>query len=304
MGCIQSLPHRLQLLSTRPQRRFYPTREGIVAAAGGDTQCEPLLRLYPVSRQWFRVLSDRLDSVALLVAKLGAGDLPVRVEHRRSGPYDILLCMAGGSIGLVRQGPMLTAASLRYRIRTIERMDVRERPLVTLILTDSEQDMRRVLRTIADPLMHMDTFVAVTGEVIVGKGKYEVWQQGGYGFASTPMLEPDVSLSATVARVRRLCEAYPNVNRATKRQSSGVAHTALPTPTEQLDQALSLTLSRAEKRVLDILVNWPFCSVEQLAGLRVSCQIPIACCRTCINRGFVLRVQIVVARPSMTFWFR
>ena len=273
-GLVESRPHRLQILGARPQRRFFPTRDGVVAAAGGDAGVKRLMRLYPVSRQWFRVLAERLDAVAVLyrvasmIAQLDTSDAPVVVEHCRSGPYDMRLRLpSGGSIGLVRQGPMLSNASLRYRIRTIERMNVGERPSVTMILTDSEQDMRRVLRTIADPSVHQETFVAVMGEVIVGKGRYEVWQQGGYGFASTPTLEPDVSLSAIVARVRRLCEAYPNVDRATKRQSSGAARTALPTPTEQLDQALSLTLSRAEKQVLDLLAGWPFCSAEQLAGL-------------------------------------
>ena len=163
-----------------PQQRFVPTSDGIVAAAGGEARCERLLRLDPVSRRWFRVLAERLDSVALLyrvaamIAEMGAGEEPVRIEHRPSGPYDMLLRTACGSIGLARQGPMLSNASLRYRIRTIERLSVGERPLVTLILIESEQDMRRVLRTIADPSIHMDTFVAVTGEVIVDKGKYEV----------------------------------------------------------------------------------------------------------------------------------
>ena len=34
-GLAGSRPHRLQLLGARPQRRFFPTREGIVALAGG-----------------------------------------------------------------------------------------------------------------------------------------------------------------------------------------------------------------------------------------------------------------------------
>ncbi len=273
-GLVDSRPHRLQLLGSRPQRRFFPTREGIVAAAGGDAGIARLMRLYPVSRQWFRVLAERLEALAVLyrvaamIADLREGDAPAPVEHCRSGPYDMRLwLLSGGSIGLVRQGPMLSNASLRYRIRTIERMSVMQRPLLTLILTDSEQDMRRTLRTIADPSVHMETFVAVMGYVIRGKGKYGVWQQGGYGFASTPRLEPNVSLAAIVARVRRLSDAYPNIVRATKRQSSGTGPTTSPEPTEQLDHALSLTLSRTEKRVLDLLASWPFCSPKQVAGL-------------------------------------
>ncbi|MCY3922736.1 MAG: replication-relaxation family protein [Chloroflexi bacterium] len=274
-----SRPHRLQLLGTRPQRRFFPTREGVVGLAGGSRAgIERLMRLYPVSRQWFRVLAERLDAVAALyraaskIAALDAGEAPVVVTHCRTGPYDLLLRLpSGGTVGLVRQGPLLTNASLRYRIRTIERMDPFERPLLTLILTDSEQDMRRVLRAIADPSTHTETLVAVAGDVIAdqgeGRGEPRVWQQGGYGFASTPTLEPDVPLSTIVAHAHRLAEAYPSLRRSPMRQPSSASRNDLPDPAEQLEQAPSLRLSRAEKRALDLLAGWPFCSPAQLAGL-------------------------------------
>ena len=274
-GLADSRPHRLQLLGARPQRRFFPTRDGIVAlAGGGQAGIERLMRLYPVSRQWFRVLAERLDAVAALyraastIATLDANEAPVVVTHCRTGPFDLLLRLpSGGTVGLVRQGPMLTNASLRYRIRTIERMNAAERASLTLILTDSEQDMRRVLRAIADPSTHTETLVAVTGDVIAGQGESRVWQQGGYGFASTPTLEPDVSLSTIVAHARRLADAYPNLSRAPMQRPSSGSRSDLPDPSEQFDQALSLRLSRAEKRALDLLAGWPFCSPAQLAGL-------------------------------------
>ncbi|MYJ13281.1 MAG: hypothetical protein F4078_03025, partial [Acidimicrobiia bacterium] len=267
-GLADSRPHRLQLLGARPQRRFFPTRDGIVAlAGGGQAGIERLMRLYPVSRQWFRVLAERLDAVAALyraastIATLDANEAPVVVTHCRTGPFDLLLRLpSGGTVGLVRQGPMLTNASLRYRIRTIERMNAAERASLTLILTDSEQDMRRVLRAIADPSTHTETLVAVTGDVIAGQGESRVWQQGGYGFASTPTLEPDVSLSTIVAHARRLADAYPNLSRAPMQRPSSGSRSDLPDPSEQFDQALSLRLSRAEKRALDLLAGWPFCS--------------------------------------------
>ncbi|MDE2967167.1 MAG: replication-relaxation family protein [Chloroflexota bacterium] len=270
-----SRPLRLQLLGARPQRRFFPTREGIVGLAGGSRAgIERLMRLYPVSRQWFRVLGERLDAVAALyrvasiIATLDASEAPVVVTHCRTGPYDLLLRLPSrGTVGLVRQGPMLTNASLRYRIRTIERMNAGERPLLTLILTESEQDMRRVLRAIADPSTHTETLVAVTGDVIAVQGESRVWQQGGYGFASTPTLEPDVPLSTIVAHAHRLADAYPNLSRSPMRRPSSASRSDLPDPADQLDQALSLSLSRAEKRALDLLAGWPFSSPAQLAGL-------------------------------------
>ncbi|MXV79889.1 MAG: hypothetical protein F4007_04430 [Chloroflexi bacterium] len=281
-GLADSRPHRLQLVGVRPQRRFFPTREGVVGLAGGSRAgIERLMRLYPVSRQWCRVLAERLDAVAALyrvasiIATLDANEAPVVVTHCRTGPYDLLLRLPSGrTVGLVRQGPMLTNASLRYRIRTIERMNALERPGLTLILTDSEQDMRRVLRAIADPSAHTETLVAVTGDVIADQGEVggesRVWQQGGYGFASTPTLEPDVPLSTIVAHAHRLAEAYPSLSRAPMGRPLNASRADLPDPAEQFDQApsaLSLRLSRAEKRALDLLAGWPFCSPAQLAGL-------------------------------------
>ncbi|MXX47192.1 MAG: hypothetical protein F4Z38_02625 [Chloroflexi bacterium] len=276
-GLADARPHRLQLLGVRTQRRFFSSREGIVALASGQRAgIERLLRLYPVSRQWFRVLAERLDAVAALyrvasiIAALDMSDAPVVVTHCRTGPYDLLLRLpSGGTVGLVRQGPMLTNAGLRYRIRTIERMDATERPLLTLILTESEQDMRRVLRAIADPSAHTETLVAVTGDVIaVGVGgERRVWQQGGYGFASTPTLAPDVPLSTIVAHAHWLAEAYPSLSRAPMQQPVNASRADLPDPAEQLAQAPSLRLSRTEKRALDLLAGRPFCSPAQLAGL-------------------------------------
>ena len=274
-GLADSRPHRLQLLGPRPQRRFFPTREGIAALASGERAgTERLMRLYPVSRQWFRVLAERLDAVAVLyrvasiIATLDSSEAPVVVTHCRTGPYDLLLRPpSGGTVGLVRQGPMLTNASLRYRIRTIERMNALERPLLTLVLTESEQDMRRVLRAIADPSTHTETLVAVTGDVLAVRGERRVWQQGGYGFASTPTLEPDVPLFTIVAHAHRLADAYPNLSRAPMQRPSSASRADLPDPAEQFDQALSLRLNRADKRALDLLAAWPFCSPAQLAGL-------------------------------------
>ncbi|MYD73195.1 MAG: hypothetical protein F4Y11_02740 [Chloroflexi bacterium] len=126
-GLAYSRPYRLQLLGPRPQRRFFPTWERIVALAAGERAgAERLMRLYPVSRRWLRFLGERLDAVAALyrvasiIATLDASDAPVVVTHCRTGPFDLLLRLpSGGTIGLVRQGPMLTNASLRYSIRTI-----------------------------------------------------------------------------------------------------------------------------------------------------------------------------------------
>ena len=61
-----------------------------------------MLRTYPVSKQWSRLLAERLDAVAVLyrvaalVADADPHSDPVRVDHYRQGPYDMLLTLSGG----------------------------------------------------------------------------------------------------------------------------------------------------------------------------------------------------------------
>ena len=107
--------------------------------------------------QWFRLLADRLDAVATLyraaalVADADSQRKPVRVDHYRQGPYDMLITLSGGrSVGLLRQGPTLPSANLRYRLRTLENLPHGQRPMATLALAHSDQANRRAVRTLGD----------------------------------------------------------------------------------------------------------------------------------------------------------
>ena len=122
-GLADSLPHRLAELGAGPQRRFFPSAAGVAALGDATEELHHVLRSYPVSRQWFRLLAERLDAVAViyrvaaLIADADPEQEPLRVDYYRQGPYDALVTLSGGrTLGLVRQGPMLSAASLRYRL--------------------------------------------------------------------------------------------------------------------------------------------------------------------------------------------
>ncbi len=102
-GLVDSVPHHLTVLGTRPQRRYFPTEKGVTAAGAATKGREHMLRAYPVSKQWFRLLAERLDAVAVLyrvaamIADADPHDNPVRVDHYRNGPYDMLLTLSGGA---------------------------------------------------------------------------------------------------------------------------------------------------------------------------------------------------------------
>ena len=133
-GLVDSVSHHLGALGPNPRRRHFPTERGIEAAARAEHGTERFLSEYPVSREWFRLLTERLDTVAALyhvAAMIAIADpqrQPVRVDHYRQGPYDLLITLSEvRSLGIVRQGPVLSSANLRYRLRTLENLRQRQR---------------------------------------------------------------------------------------------------------------------------------------------------------------------------------
>ena len=174
-GLVDSVLHRLSSLGSRPRRRYFPTEKGIIAGGAATQGQDHFLELYPVSRQWFRLLAERLDSIAVLyrvaafVADLDDQNKPVRVDPNRQGPYDMLITLSSGrSVGVMRQGPTLPSSNLRFRVRSMEQLHYSRKPTVTLILTFSDQATRRAIRTLGDPWEHRTTFVATEGELLAG----------------------------------------------------------------------------------------------------------------------------------------
>ena len=285
-GLVDSVPHYLSALGPNPQRRHFPTERGIEAAARVEHGTERFLSEYPVSREWFRILTERLDVVAVLyhvaavIARADPDAKPVRVDHHRQGPYDLLITPVsstgqalpeGRSLGIIRQGPMLSSANLRYRLRTLEQLRTRQRPTATLVLTHSDQATRRAFRTLGNPMEHRRTFVATEGELLAGDAEAQVWQQcgaGGNSFLPEP-INPDVSLDAIMGwlgrRARHATDDHPTPDPDELYPSRLRAMT--PEPMEQVGNSLAVKLTRAEKQALDLLASWPLCTTDQLAGL-------------------------------------
>ena len=275
------LSHHLSVLGARPQRRFFPTEKGVVAGGVATKGQAHMLRAFPVSKQWVRLLAERLDAVAVLyrvaamVADADPHNDPVRVDHYRKGPYDMLLTLSGGrSIGLIRQGPALPSSNLRYRLRSIERLSSSERPFVTLVLTHADQATRRAIRSLGDPSEHHRTFVATEGELLAGDHNGDVWQQCGNGLGDDPPVQvsPDVSLTGILTWTERLLDSSYSFLRDNPKPNLGTLYpsgvqASMPKPSQQLASALSVLLTRADKDALDLLAAWPLCTREQLVGL-------------------------------------
>lgn len=278
-GMVDSVHHRLSSLGTRPTRRYFPMEKGIITAA---TQGQNhVLELYPVSRQWFRLLAERLDSIAVLyhvaamIAEADPHKKPMRVDLYRQGPYDMLITLFGGrSVGVMRQGPTLPSSNFRFRIRSMEQLHYSRKPTVTLILTFSDQATRRAIRTAGDPWEHRTTFVTTEGELLAGDSESLVWQQCGDGRDLNPpvKIEPEVSLWTIIAWTDRLVGASHTGQTEKQMPDPDALYSSdvrinMPNPISQLKESLAIQLSGAEKEKLDLLAAWPLSTRKQLAGL-------------------------------------
>ena len=281
-GLVNCVSHRLAALGHRPQRRYYPTKRGIVVGGGIEHGTNNFLSEYPVSRRWFQLLAERLDAVAVLysiAAMVAAADprrKPLRVDFYRQGPYDMLITLTNRqAIGIIRQGPTLPTANLRYRLRSLRFLRDGMKPTVTLVLTHSDQATRRAIRSLADPWLHSRIFVATEPDLLAGGQKSLVWQLCGADAYLLPVeIDPSISLASIVTGMENMLQAselyqkttgysppnpddlYPSFRRA-----------AMPEPSQQLNSSLAVQMSAAEKLALDLLASWPLCTKEQLAEL-------------------------------------
>ena len=200
---------------------------------------------------------------------------PVRVDHYRQGPYDMLLTLSGGrSVGILRQGPALPSSNLRYRLRSIERLDNSEAPFVTLLLTHADQATRRAIRSLGDPLEQRRTFVATEGELLAGDHEGVIWQQRGTGLGDNlPVrVSPDSSLPGILTWAERLLDSSYPFLRDNPKPSPGALYpsgvqASMLEPSLQLTSALSVQMTRVDKDALDLLAAWPLCTRERIAGL-------------------------------------
>ena len=264
-GIVASVPHGTPLLA--PTRRYYLTEQGVYALALEEAQpLKSLLRDYPLSLRFRRILLERLDAAAVIYrlasALTGLGH-PVGFRWHRALPQDATVVMPGDRVlAIVRQGATAERAGFAKRLW---RLAQGPRPGAFLVMVPDEvrlRQARELLRQTRAPASSAPAFFALERHVAAAGGDDPVWRSFSSGVG--------VSLTEAVAR------AYPGGMVAAE---APLERVSLPRDIHpgELDggdacenvpgHLLPVVLHSAEKRALDLLADWPWLARQDLAGL-------------------------------------
>ena len=256
-GLVEFVKHGSALTSTT--RRYNVTGEGVkrLASDGSATHRE-VLRAYPVSAQWQRLLLERLDAVAVIYRLASAmagvtGSLTVR--WYRNGPLDCAIRLSDGrTIGVVRRGPTADETSFGKRLWRLLGAD-RPVPSALLLLLPDDVRLRRARRRMAQH--SLPVFLSLEEDVAQADADSEVWR--------LPSFSNRLDLSYILSRVPQR-GGIPG-ERVAKKASLPVGLGALKPSAEVKVCMLSTILRATEKRMLDCLFQWPLATVRELAGM-------------------------------------
>ena len=216
-----------------------------------------LLRAYPVSARWRRVLLERLDAVAVVYrlasALAGAGAIR-RFRWYRGHPLDAAIELQDGrTVGVLRLGVTAEWTAFSERVGRLAQGASRGEaaPRALLALVPDEVRLRRTAALLAR--LPGPAFLALEAEAAGASERDPVWR-----VASSPA---PLGLRAALAAVR------PGGGLPAERPE---ARPALPEDVEggaSADQLLPAVLKPAEKRALDLLADWPWIVPRDLAPL-------------------------------------
>ena len=288
-GLIASVPHGTDLVPLT--RRFHLTAAGLrLLAQGENTSLADLLRDHPVSARWRRVLLERLDAVAViyrLASTIANTAYPVRFRWYRAMPMDAAVTLPGGrTIGIVRQGPVTDRTGFSKRLWRLRQGPL---PGAVFLLMPDEVRLRHARRLLSHT--SVAALFALESEAAAAAPDDPVWRLRSVNAA--------VGLRDAIERLERR-GALPT-ERPLKRVSMPPDIVEHDPGGDIPDYLLPALLRPAEKRTLDLLSDWPWVELGDLAGL-LGISRPRASQITSSLEGFglVLRALVSGRRLALT----
>ena len=254
-GFCASALHATDILP--PARRFHLTAAGLRRLANEErVSPDELVRSRPVSAQWRRNLMERLDALAAVyhVASIVSNvTYPIAFRWYRAMPMDAAMTLPDGrTIGVVRQG--LTADRSGFAKR-IWRMRDEPMPGVVLMLMADDVRLRHARRLLATT--QVPALFALEREAVPAKPADRIWSPSA------------VSASLDLRYV--LDRLSPGGDLPVEREPQRAdfpADIAVEGPEWDIsDHMLPFMLKSAEKRALDLISDWPWIALGDLARL-------------------------------------
>ena len=254
-GLVASLPHTIE--SQPHTERFHLTAAGIREAARlQDKGVDEFLRTRPVTSQWQRLLLGRLDAAASLYAlaeRMHLASPGMRLRIYRAAALDAAAILPDGRvIGIMRWGLMADRTAFTKRM---ERFHNSPAPGGLMLLVPDDIHLRYASRLLSR--QRIPAFVAVEGTFISADDFGPVWYISG----TDTLLDVEAVISRVPSKGRLLTE--PPLSRVTMPDDVSAA-TDLGKASAHL---LPATLHSADKRVLDMIADWPCIRIENLSHL-------------------------------------
>ena len=245
-GLAASITHATDLL--RPTRRFHLTAKGLRCLAGLEgAGLDRTLRAYPSSAQWSRVLMERLDSVGVvyrLASSIAAETGPIWLHWYRAAPLDAAIELSDGrTVGVVRQG--LTSDRTGFSKR-LWRLGEGPLPGVVFMLMSDDVRLRHAQRALNDS--PVPAVLALERDAAWAGPLEPVWRLPSGApaldlrYVLFTYLEPGGWLIAEQEPSRAALPEDVDLGRLGRRT---------------LVWMLPALLKPAEKRLLDLLSDWP-----------------------------------------------
>ena len=254
-GYCDAVTHATGLLPAT--ERFHFTAAGLERLAAEEgLSLDDLVRLRPVSGRWRRILMERLDALApvyRLAAALSGIAYPIRFRWYRAAPLDAAVTLPDGrTLGIVRRGHTSDRSPFANRMWKLRGGPLPSAVLVLMPDPVRLRHARRMLDGFPEPV-----FLSVESEAVQATPDDPVW--------SPQAVNSAVGLRQVLDRLAPGGELpeEPESKRASVPADLAVAGPGWSVP----DYLLPATLRPAEKRVIDLVSDWPWICLKDLAGL-------------------------------------
>ena len=240
-----------------PARRFHLTAAGLRRLAEEeDTSLDQLLRSRPVSAQWRRSLMERIDALAVIyrmASLLSRIAFPIRFRWYRALPLDAAVTLPNGkTVGIIRQGVTADRSGFPKRLWRLRDMPLPGALLVLMADGVRLRHARRLLSTTEIPALF-----ALEHEAAPAKSGDRIWSPAKVGGA--------VDLREVLDWTDPGGELP--VEDETRFASVPAGLSVRGAADDMSDHMLPLFVRPAEKRALDLISDWPWIALGELAGL-------------------------------------